>query len=98
MLFIVNEPSASSILYVTVPNPVTSLSISVAVTVTSGCVGTVFSSILVATYVEVKNIHNIMLYVRDHKYRNTDCRLNSLYSAGLNIGLLSLTSVTLITT
>ena len=50
MLFIVNEPSASSILNVTVPNPVAILSVSLAVTVTSGCVGTVFSSILVAIW------------------------------------------------
>ena len=49
MLFIVNVPSSSSMLYVTVPYPIASLSASVAVTVNSGCVvGIVFSSILAA--------------------------------------------------
>ena len=36
ILFIVNEPSVFSMLYVTFPNPVAALSASVAVTVKSG--------------------------------------------------------------
>ena len=52
MLFITNELSASAMLYVTVPNPPTLLSASLAVTVNKGCTGIVFSSTLAAKYEE----------------------------------------------
>ena len=80
MLFIMNEQSASSMLYITVPNPVASLSASVAVTVTSGSAGIVFSSMLTATQSE--NISNydslqlrsacVRIYAMDQKYPNID--------------------------
>ena len=49
MLFIINELLASSMLYVIIPYPLTLLSLSAPITVTTGCVGIVFSSTTAAT-------------------------------------------------
>ena len=72
-----NEPSASSMLYVTAPNPVAILSASVAVTVTSGSVGIVFSSMLTATQSENASNFGLcgsqyIIYARDYNYPNVD--------------------------
>ena len=95
-----NEPSASSMLYVTAPNPVAILSASVAVTVTSGSVGIVFSSMPTATQSE--NISDCEIHDSQHSYIIILCAimygLNSLYSVESNIGSLSLTSNTLMFT